>query len=413
MIELGGAGVAASVSLKVGDLVTSPNDSMVESGKTYMLVPANGSWSGSADTFPELATALRKKHIKHIAPVPDMGGGRIVHLTDINTWFLEDQAAGKLWKSTDPKKGWTKIAENYPTGGGYHINLTFNRQSNSSATNKGYLFTTSNSTANVEKIFRSPDGVNWTAMFPDILGLTMLQDSGFGSVDFVGFLAVKGTATYLVYTLNASAATPTWAVKEITGLSLNGSAKFAYSSGNNTVYIATGSKMISWVVGSDTFAEVAVATDTPTDIIASLDENPVIWIAGQSGIFFSSDRTTFTQVKDYCSGVWCRCDYYNNSWNELVFGTKTGIQSVAVDQSSGSPVFTWTDRSGELVDQYGDKEAIQFIGGRDDANTVLIWGWGLPWSDPHLFVLENLMYPKFSVPDVGLGEYGKVVAKIV
>ena len=70
-------------------------------------------------------------------------------------------------------------------------------------------------------------------------------------------------------------------------------------------------------------------------------------------------------------------------------------------------------RSGELVDQYGDKEGIQFIGGRDDANTVLIWGCWLPWSDPHLFVLENLMDPKFSVPDVGLGEYGKVVAKIV
>ncbi len=33
MIELGGAGVAASVPLKVGDLVTSPNDSMVEYGK--------------------------------------------------------------------------------------------------------------------------------------------------------------------------------------------------------------------------------------------------------------------------------------------------------------------------------------------------------------------------------------------
>ena len=131
----------------------------------------------------------------------------------------------------------------------------------------------------------------------------MWQDTGFGSKDFVGFLAAKDTATYLVYTLNASAASPTWTVKQITGLSLNDSVKFAYSSGNNTVYIATGSKMISWVVGTDTFAEVAVATDTPKDIVVSLDENPVIWIAGQSGIFFSSDRTTFTQVKDYCSGV--------------------------------------------------------------------------------------------------------------
>ena len=413
MIELGGVTGNNSKPLKVGDLTVSSNDSLVENGKTHMLVPANGSWTGSADTFPELAAALRKNHIKHIAPVPGMGGGRIVHLSDIDTWFLEDQAAGKLWKSTDPKKGWTKITNNYPTGGGYHINLTFNRQSNSSATNKGYLFTTSNSTANVEKIFRSPDGVNWTAMFPDTLGLTMWQDTGFGSKDFVGFLAAKDTATYLVYTLNASAASPTWTVKQITGLSLNGSVKFAYSSGNNTVYIATGSKMISWVVGTDTFAEVAVATDTPEDIIVSLDENPVIWIAGQSGIFFSSDRTTFTQVKDYCSGVWGRSDYCDSNWSELVFGTKTGIQSVAVDRSSGSPVFTWTDRSGELIDQYGDKEGIQFIAGRDDSNTVLIWGWGLPWPDPHLFILENLMDPKFSVPDAGLGEYGKVVAKIV
>ncbi len=318
-----------------------------------------------------------------------------------------------MWKSTDPKKGWTKITGNYPTGGGYHINLTFNRQSNSSATNKGYLFTTSNSTANVEKIFRSPDGVNWTAMFSDTLGLTMWPDTGFGSKDFVGFLAAKNTATYLVYTLNASAASPTWTVKQITGLSLNSSVKFAYSSGNNTVYIATGSKLISWVVGTNTFTEVVVETYIPKEIIVSLDENPVIWIAGQSGIFFSSDRTIFTQLKDYCRGVWCRCGYYDSKWNELVFGTKTGIQSVAVDRSSGSPVFTWTDRSGELVDQYGYKEGIQFIGGRDDSNTVLIWGWGLPWPDLHLFILENLMDQKFSVPDAGLGEYGKVVAKIV
>jgi hypothetical protein len=117
MIELGGVTGNSSKPLQIGDLTVSSNDSLVENGKTYMLVPANGTWSGSADTFPELATALRKKHMKNIVPVPGMGGGRIVHLSDINTWFLEDQAAGKLWKSTDPKKGWTKVPENYPTGG--------------------------------------------------------------------------------------------------------------------------------------------------------------------------------------------------------------------------------------------------------------------------------------------------------
>ena len=413
MIELGGVTGNNSKPLKVGDLTVSSNDSLVENGKTHMLVPANGSWSGSADTFPELATALRKNHIKHISPVTGMGGGRIVHLSDINTWFMEDQAAGKLWKSTDPKKGWTKVLENYPTGGDFHINLTFNRRSNSSATHKGYLFTTSNSTANVEKIFRSADGSNWTAMFPDTLGLSMWPDSGFGSVDFVGFLAVKGTDTYLVYTVNASAATPTWTVKQITGLTLNGVVKFAYGSGNNTVYIATGSKLISWVVGTNTFTEVVVETGIPKEIIVSLDETPVIWIAGLSGVFFSTDGATFTQLKDYCSGAWCPCDYWDNNWTEIFFGTKEGIQSVMVDRMSGQPVFTWTDHSGELVDQYDRKEFIEYAGGRDDSNTVLFWGQGLPWTYPHLFILENLMDQGFSVPDAGLGEYGKVVAKIV
>ena len=62
---------------------------------------------------------------------------------------------------------------------------------------------------------------------------------------------------------------------------------------------------------------------------------------------------------------------------------------------------------------YGGKEIIQYAGGRDDSNTVLFWGTGLPWSDPHLYALDNLTDQKFSVPDAGLGEYGKVVAKIV
>jgi hypothetical protein len=75
MIELGGVTGNSSKPLKVGDLTVSSNDSLVENGKTHTLVPANGTWSGSADTFPELATALRKKHMKNIVPVPGMGVG--------------------------------------------------------------------------------------------------------------------------------------------------------------------------------------------------------------------------------------------------------------------------------------------------------------------------------------------------
>ena len=67
MIELGVVTGNNSKPLQIGDLTVSTNDSLVESGKTYMLVPANGSWSGSADTFPELATALRK-NISSISP---------------------------------------------------------------------------------------------------------------------------------------------------------------------------------------------------------------------------------------------------------------------------------------------------------------------------------------------------------
>ena len=74
MIELGELLLLPVNLLKVGDLTVSSNDSLVENGKTHTLVPANGSWTGSADTFPELAAALRKNHIKHIAPV-DLGLG--------------------------------------------------------------------------------------------------------------------------------------------------------------------------------------------------------------------------------------------------------------------------------------------------------------------------------------------------